>query len=161
MDKTEWDDIMDKNLPLQIGTRIKKTIYGPIGDREYKGTIAGKNCLLGDFMYLVEYDETIPGGFGKEGENAWTKRHTGLNKLSWEYHPLEMAEEMIISREKIRGKSLDDDCKEAQISRNEYGLQDHRCFCYGLIDCSTESYLKKCVECHAFTDNAKPQQMEG
>jgi len=135
-------------------------MYGQNGDKEYKGTIAGKNCILGDFMYLIEYDEAVPGGFGISGENAWTKRHTGLKNLSWEYHPLEGVDDMTISREKMRGESLDDDCNEAQISRNEYGPQDHRCFCYGLIDCSTESYLKKCIECSAFTDNAKPMQLD-
>jgi len=63
---------------------------------------------------------------------------------------------MEISRRQIRGKALDDDCETAKISRNEYGVHDKRCFCYGLIDRSTESYLKKCIECSAFADNAKP-----
>ena len=38
---------------------------------------------------------------------------------------------------------------------NEYGPQDNRLFCYGLVDCSTESYLEKCINCEAFVDNAK------
>jgi len=65
-----------------------------------------------------------------------------------------------ISREQIRRKALDDDCKTAKISRNEYGADDNRCFCNGLIDCSTEEYLQKCVECRALAYNAKPLQGE-
>ena len=56
----------------------------------------------------------------------------------------------IISRAKMRGKALDYDCKKAKISTNESGPQDNRLFCYGLIDCSTDDYLKKCIECGAF-----------
>jgi len=44
-----------------------------------------KKCLVGDCMYLVAFDEELPGCFGKSGENAWTTRHTGRNNLSWEY----------------------------------------------------------------------------
>ena len=61
-----------------------------------------------------------------------------------------------ISRKELRGKNLDDDCKKANIAKNEYGKFDNRCFCYGLIDDSTESYLEKCIGCGAFVDNAKP-----
>ncbi len=66
-----------------------------------------------------------------------------------------------ISRAKMCGRKLDDDCKKAGILRHEFGLHDLRCFCYGLIDDSTEDYLKKCINCGAFTDNAKPLKMEG
>ena len=66
----------------------------------------------------------------------------------------------IISRAKMRGKALDYDCKKAKISTNESGPQDNRLFCYGLIDCSTESYLEKCINCGAFVDSAKPLGVE-
>lgn len=59
-------------------------------------------------------------------------------------------------RASIRGKHLDDDCKKAKISRHEYGMDDNRCFCYGLIDMSTEALLPKCIECGAYCLNAKP-----
>lgn len=61
-----------------------------------------------------------------------------------------------ISRKELRGQNLDDDCKTANIAENEYGEFDNRCFCYGLTDCSTESYLEKCIKCGAFVSNAKP-----
>ena len=67
----------------------------------------------------------------------------------------------VISRAEMRGKKLDDDCVKAKICSNEFGLNDNRCFCYGLIDCSTESYLEKCIDCGAFVDNAKPLQIGG
>ena len=41
----------------------------------------------------------------------------------------------VISRAEMRGRQLDDDCKNAKISKNEYGIDDNRCFCYGLRDC--------------------------
>lgn len=59
-----------------------------------------------------------------------------------------MSDMAIISRAKMRGK--------AKISTNESGPQDNRLFCYGLVDCSTDDYLKKCIECGAFVENAKP-----
>lgn len=62
----------------------------------------------------------------------------------------------VISRAEMRGRQLDDDCKNAKISKNEYGIDDNRCFCYGLRDCSTEEYLGKCYKCGAFVNNAKP-----
>lgn len=50
----------------------------------------------------------------------------------------------MISRAKIRGKKLDEDCKRACTSTNEYGSDDDRVFCYGLIDCSTDELIEKC-----------------
>ncbi len=61
-----------------------------------------------------------------------------------------------ISRAELRGTSLDEDCKKAQISKYEYGPKDNRCFCYGLINCENDEYLDKCRECKAFVDNAEP-----
>lgn len=36
----------------------------------------------------------------------------------------------MISRAKLRGKKLDEDCKGACTSTNEYGPDDDRVFCY-------------------------------
>ena len=61
-----------------------------------------------------------------------------------------------VERRVLRGGKLDNDCRKARILTNEYGIHDNRCFCSGIIDFSTESYLEKCVICGAFIDNAKP-----
>ena len=66
----------------------------------------------------------------------------------------------MVSRAILRGEKLDDDCKKAKTLTNEYGPQDNRCFCSGRIDCSTEAYLEKCINCGAFIDNAKPIGVE-
>lgn len=61
-----------------------------------------------------------------------------------------------VGRNILRGKPLDDNCKKTNISTHEYGMKDNRVFCYGLIDCMTDDFLPKCVECGAFVDNATP-----
>ena len=61
-----------------------------------------------------------------------------------------------------RGKPLDGDCYKARISKHEYGMNDNRCFCYGL--CAPHSVYEvhtKCLECGAYVDNAKPPQESG
>lgn len=62
----------------------------------------------------------------------------------------------MVNRAKLRGKPLDEDCKKAYTSTHEYGPQDDRVFCYGLIDCMSDEVLPKCVECKAFAINAEP-----
>lgn len=62
----------------------------------------------------------------------------------------------MISRAQLRGKPLDDDCRIARQSSHEYGMNDNRVFCYGLMDRMTDEYLQKCRECGAFVDNAEP-----
>ena len=49
-----------------------------------------------------------------------------------------------VNRAILRGEKLDDDCKKAKT----------------LTNCSTESYLEKCINCEAFVDNAKPLGVE-
>lgn len=61
-----------------------------------------------------------------------------------------------IRRSRIRGKQLDTDCTRAHIARNEYGEEDNREFCYGLMDRMTEEVLDKCKECKAYVYNAYP-----
>ena len=62
----------------------------------------------------------------------------------------------MVSRAILRGEKLDGDCRKASITINEYEPQDNRIFCYGLVDCSTEAHLEKCINCGAFINNAKP-----
>lgn len=64
----------------------------------------------------------------------------------------------MISRAKLRGKKLDEDCKRAYTSTNEYGSDDDRVFCYGLIDCSTDDLIEKCRNCKALAYNATPPE---
>ena len=62
-----------------------------------------------------------------------------------------------ISRSVMRGKSLDDDCLTARISKHEYGPNDNRCFCYGLyVPCNDWEILEKCLNCKAYVYNAEP-----
>lgn len=62
----------------------------------------------------------------------------------------------MISRAKLRGKELDNDCKTAHTTSHEYGLDDDRVFCYGLIDYSTDELIEKCKNCKALAYNATP-----
>lgn len=62
----------------------------------------------------------------------------------------------MISRAKIRGKKLDEDCKIACTSTNEYGQDDDRVFCYGRVYYSTDELIEKCKNCKALVWNATP-----
>ena len=62
----------------------------------------------------------------------------------------------MISRAKLRGKKLDKDCKIAHTTSHEYGLEDDRVFCYGLVDLSNDELLEKCKICKAYVDNSEP-----
>lgn len=65
-----------------------------------------------------------------------------------------------INRAKLRGEPLDEDCKKlAFTTTGEYGQDDKRCFCYGLVDLMRDEPLKKCCECKAFIDNATPPNL--
>ena len=61
-----------------------------------------------------------------------------------------------INRAQLRGKPLDEDCNKAYRTTHEYGLDDNRIFCYGLIDRMNDEELPKCRECGAWAYNAKP-----
>lgn len=62
-----------------------------------------------------------------------------------------------ISRAVMRGKPLDEDCKTANVSKHEYGLNDNRCFCYGLyVPFNDWEIQEKCLECKAYVENAEP-----
>lgn len=63
----------------------------------------------------------------------------------------------MISREKLRGKPLDKDCKKAMRTTHEYGPHDNRVFCYGLYeDMSDWEIQQKCRECGAYVWNSEP-----
>lgn len=64
----------------------------------------------------------------------------------------------MISRAKLRGKKLDKDCKRAYTSSHEYGSDDDRVFCYGLVDHSTDELIEKCQNCKALVWNAAPPE---
>lgn len=61
-----------------------------------------------------------------------------------------------IDRTILRGKPLDEDCNKAQRTTHEYGQNDNRIFCYGLIDLMHDEALPKCTECGAYVNNATP-----
>lgn len=55
-----------------------------------------------------------------------------------------------------RGKPLLDMCYKAKRTTHEYGEEDDRVFCSGLLDCETEDLCDECSKCGAFTFNAEP-----
>ena len=65
-----------------------------------------------------------------------------------------------IGRHKVRGKRLDHDCYHAHTTRNEYGPNDNRVFCYGLYGPMNDEPLEKCRVCAAFVQNQKPPKEE-
>ena len=63
----------------------------------------------------------------------------------------------MITREKLIGHSLDQECKKARTTTNEYGTNDNRIFCYGLYKEQSETEIRdECINCKAFVHNAKP-----
>lgn len=65
-----------------------------------------------------------------------------------------------VNRAKLRGRLLDRDCKSAHTNTGEYGNDDRRVFCYGIIDAMNDKYLEKCKKCGAFIQNATPLEAE-
>lgn len=64
-------------------------------------------------------------------------------------------------RAKQRGKRLDEMCYKAMPLTQEYGENDARVFCSGLIspeydDCT----IPECLECDAFWANSEPPTLE-
>ena len=67
-----------------------------------------------------------------------------------------------ITRAQLRGKPLDEDCKKANRTTHEYGIDDNRVFCYGLLeDMSYWAKQEKCENCKAYVYNAEPPEREG
>lgn len=59
------------------------------------------------------------------------------------------------TRAELRGSRLDAACREARTTKHEFGPDDERVFCYGLLDCDG-IYADECCECGAFVWNALP-----
>ena len=55
-----------------------------------------------------------------------------------------------ITRDKLRGKPLDEDCKRAYTTTHECGSDDNRILCYGIIDLMDDEPLDMCKICGAF-----------
>lgn len=66
------------------------------------------------------------------------------------------------TRADMRGEPLDKRCYRARTTTHEYGQDDDRTFCYGLVrpDCEEEPFLPYCVDCGALVLNAKPINKE-
>lgn len=61
-----------------------------------------------------------------------------------------------MTRADLRGEHFDEDCYLSRTTTNEFGQSDHRVFCYGSIDKTTDEPLDKCKECGAYVWNATP-----
>ncbi len=58
----------------------------------------------------------------------------------------------------MRGKPLDEDCRRATISSNEYGPDEDSKLCHGLYGGCSVEILDKCTECGAYVFNAAPPE---
>ena len=65
-----------------------------------------------------------------------------------------------IDRKHLRNAPLLPFCGKAHTTRHEYGPDDNRVFCYGVIDKMTDEYLVACKKCKAFVSNSTPQKEE-
>ena len=61
-----------------------------------------------------------------------------------------------MNRAELRGRKLKSFCRRAKITKNEYGKDDNRIFCYGLACAMTEELVKECKECKANVIHAEP-----
>lgn len=66
-----------------------------------------------------------------------------------------------LTRAQLRGERLEKDCYRAKTTTHEYGVNDNRVFCYGLVDLEFESlpHIPMCENCAALVWNSEP--MEG
>ena len=64
----------------------------------------------------------------------------------------------MVNRAQLRGVALDADCRRAHTTQHEYGMEDERIFCYGIVDTMTDDCLPKCGEFRAFVQNAEPPE---
>lgn len=62
----------------------------------------------------------------------------------------------MIGRGKQRGKPLEWFCKSATVLKYEFGENDKRCVCLGLINMDNGEILEECIKCGAYAINAKP-----
>lgn len=65
------------------------------------------------------------------------------------------------TRAQMRGKPLDDDCKKyGRPDSGQFGPEDRRCFCTGMLDRMTDDIVDKCRECAAWNALATPIETE-
>jgi len=60
-----------------------------------------------------------------------------------------------INRSQLRGKKLDKHCIGAKTTTGEYGSEDNRVFCFGLVDLQTDSTAEECKGCKAHVDDVE------
>lgn len=65
-----------------------------------------------------------------------------------------------ITRAQLRWQPLDALCRMAHTTTNEYGPDDKRVFCYGLIDATNDEPDRLCAMCGAFIRNMTPPKEE-
>ena len=61
-----------------------------------------------------------------------------------------------IDRKHLRNAPLLPFCVKAHTTRHEYGPDDNRVFCYGVIDMRTDEYLVACKKFKEFVSNSTP-----
>lgn len=66
-----------------------------------------------------------------------------------------------ITRSKLRGTPLNDDCYKANTTTNEFGKNDNRVFCYGLYKDKMDEIRDECIECMANVLHAEPPKKGG
>lgn len=65
------------------------------------------------------------------------------------------------ARSALRGKKLDFYCKTAKTTTHEFGPDDKRVFCHGLIDMRYEELVPECRVCGAHVDKAQSPERDG
>ena len=67
----------------------------------------------------------------------------------------------VINRAELRGKPLERNCYGVHTTKHEFGKNDNRIFCYGIVDSMTDELLPQCKECRAMIDYAEPMEEDG
>lgn len=63
-----------------------------------------------------------------------------------------------VDRAKLRGKPLERICYSAKTTRHEFGRNDNRVFCFGIVDTMTDELIPQCRACKALVDYAEPMK---
>lgn len=66
-----------------------------------------------------------------------------------------------VTRADLRGKPLNRDCYMANTTKNEFGKNDNRVFCFGLYEVKTEEIRDECMNCKANVIYAEPPTEKG
>ena len=65
-----------------------------------------------------------------------------------------------VNRAQLRGEQLKQNCYIAKTVRHEFGRNDNRVFCYGVVDPMTDDLIAQCRDCKALIDYAEPLEEE-